>query len=174
MSSWWSAIHGYRNPVLDTAARGQLERFSHVMFGGRTHAPAVKLAERLLEMAPSAPGPPALERVFLADSGSVAVEVALLLAVQHQNASGNPQRQRFLSIRGDTFAAMGSVTWWTACTLPKQVRRINPRRAYRCVRLAMDKVYPCRAVGSKPALPAQRRQLRQKHCSDLRDGRGIR
>ncbi len=125
MSSWWSAIHGYRNPVLDTAARGQLERFSHVMFGGLTHVPAVKLAERLLEMAPSAPGPPALERVFLADSGSVAVEVALLLAVQHQNASGNPQRQRFLSIRGgyhgDTFAAMGSVTWWTACTLPSRV-----------------------------------------------------
>jgi adenosylmethionine-8-amino-7-oxononanoate aminotransferase len=81
------------------------------MFGGLTHAPAVELAERLVAMAPSAPGRPGLERVFLADSGSVAVEVALKLAVQFQTASGHPQRQRFLSVRGgyhgDTFAAMG-------------------------------------------------------------------
>ena len=111
MSSWWSVIHGYRNPVLDAAARRQLEIFSHVMFGGFTHAPAVELAERLVDMAPSVPGRQGLERVFLADSGSVAVEVALKLAVQFQTASGQPQRQRFLSIRGgyhgDTFAAMG-------------------------------------------------------------------
>lgn len=111
MSSWWSVIHGYRNPVLDAAAQRQLESFSHVMFGGLTHAPAVELAERLACMAPSAPGQPGLERVFLADSGSVAVEVALKLAVQFQAASGQPQRQQFLSIRGgyhgDTFAAMG-------------------------------------------------------------------
>lgn len=111
MSSWWSVIHGYRNPVLDAAARRQLERFSHVMFGGLTHAPAVELAERLVDMAPSVPGRQGLERVFLADSGSVAVEVALKLAVQFQTASGHPRRQRFLSIRGgyhgDTFAAMG-------------------------------------------------------------------
>ncbi|MEO5321145.1 adenosylmethionine--8-amino-7-oxononanoate transaminase [Arthrobacter sp. CC3] len=111
MSSWWAAIHGYRNPVLDAAAKRQLESFSHVMFGGLTHAPAVELAERLVDMAPSAPGQPGLERVFLADSGSVAVEVALKLAVQFQTASGHPRRQRFLSIRGgyhgDTFAAMG-------------------------------------------------------------------
>jgi adenosylmethionine-8-amino-7-oxononanoate aminotransferase len=111
MSSWWSVIHGYRNPVLDTAAKRQLESFSHVMFGGLTHAPAVELAERLVDMAPAAPGKQRLERAFLADSGSVAVEVALKLAVQFQTASGHPQRQRFLSIRGgyhgDTFAAMG-------------------------------------------------------------------
>ena len=111
MSSWWSVIHGYRHPVLDAAAKRQLDSFSHVMFGGLTHAPAVELAERLVEMAPTAPGGPGLERVFLADSGSVAVEVALKLAVQFQTASGHPQRQRFLSIRGgyhgDTFAAMG-------------------------------------------------------------------
>ena len=110
MSSWWSVIHGYRHPVLDAAAKRQLERFSHVMFGGLTHAPAVELAERLVEMAPAAPGRPRLERVFLADSGSVSVEVALKLAVQFQTASGYPRRQRFLSIRGgyhgDTFAAM--------------------------------------------------------------------
>jgi adenosylmethionine-8-amino-7-oxononanoate aminotransferase len=111
MSSWWSVIHGYRHPVLDAAAQGQLERFSHVMFGGLTHAPAVELAERLVDMVSAAPGRSRLERVFLADSGSVAVEVALKLAVQFQTASGHPQRQRFLSIRGgyhgDTFAAMG-------------------------------------------------------------------
>lgn len=111
MSSWWSVIHGYRNPVLDAAAKRQLEKFSHVMFGGLTHAPAVELAERLVDMAPAAPGQPHLERVFLADSGSVAVEVALKLAVQFQTASGHPHRQRFLSLRGgyhgDTFAAMG-------------------------------------------------------------------
>jgi adenosylmethionine-8-amino-7-oxononanoate aminotransferase len=111
MSSWWSAIHGYRHPVLDAAAKRQLDDFSHVMFGGLTHAPAVELAERLVNMAPSAPGRSRLDRVFLADSGSVSVEVALKLAVQFQTASGHPQRQRFLSIRGgyhgDTFAAMG-------------------------------------------------------------------
>nr|WP_223257002.1 adenosylmethionine--8-amino-7-oxononanoate transaminase [Arthrobacter globiformis] len=111
MSSWWSVIHGYRNPVLDAAAKEQLAKFSHVMFGGLTHAPAVELAERLVAMAPGAPGRSGLERVFLADSGSVAVEVALKLAVQFQTAAGHPRRQRFLSLRGgyhgDTFAAMG-------------------------------------------------------------------
>jgi adenosylmethionine-8-amino-7-oxononanoate aminotransferase len=111
MSSWWSVIHGYRNPVLDAAATAQLAAFSHVMFGGLTHAPAVELAERLVAMAPAAPGRPGPERVFLADSGSVSVEVALKLAVQYQTARGRPRRQRFLSLRGgyhgDTFAAMG-------------------------------------------------------------------
>lgn len=111
MSSWWSAIHGYRHPVLDAAAKAQVENFSHVMFGGLTHAPAVELAERLVSLAPAAPGRSPLERVFLADSGSVSVEVALKLAVQFQTASGHPQRQRFLALRGgyhgDTFAAMG-------------------------------------------------------------------
>ncbi|WP_245413179.1 adenosylmethionine--8-amino-7-oxononanoate transaminase [Arthrobacter celericrescens] len=111
MSSWWSVIHGYRNPLLDAAAKRQLADFSHVMFGGLTHGPAVELAERLLAMAPSATDRPALERVFLADSGSVSVEVALKLAVQFQTASGRPKRQRFLSLsggyHGDTFAAMG-------------------------------------------------------------------
>ncbi|MEA5455825.1 adenosylmethionine--8-amino-7-oxononanoate transaminase [Sinomonas sp. JGH33] len=110
MSSWWSAIHGYRNPLLDAAARRQLTRFSHVMFGGLTHEPAVELAERLVAMAPADPSRPALERVFLADSGSVSVEVALKLAVQFQAASGRPRRQRFLALRGgyhgDTTGAM--------------------------------------------------------------------
>lgn len=105
MASWWSAVHGYRNPRLDAAARGQLEQFSHVMFGGLTHAPAVELAERLIELAPAD-----LEHVFLADSGSISVEVALKLALQYQHERGQGHRQRFAALRGgyhgDTFATM--------------------------------------------------------------------
>lgn len=104
MSSWWSAIHGYRNPALDAALLEQAGRFSHVMFGGLTHEPAVRLAEQLRDMS-------GLEHVFFADSGSVSVEVALKLAVQYQLGCGRPGRNRFLALRGgyhgDTFAAMG-------------------------------------------------------------------
>ncbi|WP_159614556.1 adenosylmethionine--8-amino-7-oxononanoate transaminase [Glutamicibacter sp. JC586] len=106
MSSWWSAVHGYRNPVLDAAARGQLERFSHVMFGGLTHRPAIELAERLVAIAPEG-----LRHVFLADSGSISVEVALKLALQYQDSKGRSGRHRFAALRGgyhgDTFATMG-------------------------------------------------------------------
>jgi adenosylmethionine-8-amino-7-oxononanoate aminotransferase len=105
MASWWCAIHGYRHPRLDAAAHEQIDRFSHVMFGGLTHEPAVALAERLTAIAP---GP--MAHVFFADSGSVSVEVALKLALQFQAAVGQPSRQRFLTVRGgyhgDTFAAM--------------------------------------------------------------------
>ncbi len=105
MASWWCAIHGYRHPHLDAAAHAQVDRFSHVMFGGLTHEPAVTLAERLTALAP---GP--MAHVFFADSGSVSVEVALKLALQFQAAVGRPDRQRFLTVRGgyhgDTFAAM--------------------------------------------------------------------
>ncbi|UOD83163.1 adenosylmethionine--8-amino-7-oxononanoate transaminase [Paenarthrobacter ureafaciens] len=112
MSSWWSVIHGYRHPVLDQAVKRQVDSFSHVMFGGLTHRPAVELAENLLDLVRGGALPgEGLERVFLADSGSIAVEVALKLAVQFQTAAGRPKRQRFLTIRGgyhgDTFAAMG-------------------------------------------------------------------
>ncbi|WP_308169847.1 adenosylmethionine--8-amino-7-oxononanoate transaminase [Acrocarpospora catenulata] len=97
MSSWWAAIHGYRHPRLDAAIRDQLDRMAHVMFGGLTHEPAVRLAATLAEMT-------GLERVFLADSGSVAVEVAIKMAFQ---ATG---RTRLLTIRGgyhgDTFGCM--------------------------------------------------------------------
>ena len=105
MSSWWAAIHGYRHPVLTAALTEQSGRFAHVMFGGLTHEPAVRLCERLIEITPAG-----LEHVFLADSGSVGVEVALKMALQYQRGTGRPHRTRMLTIRGgyhgDTFGAM--------------------------------------------------------------------
>ena len=105
MASWWCAIHGYRNPRLDAAVTDQLGRVAHVMFGGLTHEPAIRLAERLTTMAPAG-----LERVFLADSGSVSVEVAIKLCLQYQHARGRMERTRLLTVRGgyhgDTAGAM--------------------------------------------------------------------
>jgi adenosylmethionine-8-amino-7-oxononanoate aminotransferase len=105
MSSWWCAIHGYGHPALDAAVREQLDRMAHVMFGGLTHEPAVRLAQRLTELAPGG-----LERVFFADSGSVSVEVAIKLAMQYQRARGESGRTRLMAVRGgyhgDTTGAM--------------------------------------------------------------------
>ncbi len=105
MSSWWAAIHGYRHPVLDAALRDQAGRFSHVMFGGLTHEPAVRLAERLVALAPDG-----LQHVFLADSGSVSVEVALKMTLQWQRGRGRPGRTRMMTVlggyHGDTFGCM--------------------------------------------------------------------
>jgi adenosylmethionine---8-amino-7-oxononanoate aminotransferase len=105
MASWWCAIHGYRHPALDAAASEQLGRMAHVMFGGLTHEPALALAERLTELAPAG-----LERLFFADSGSVAVEVAIKLCLQYQRALGRGERTRLLTVRGgyhgDTAGAM--------------------------------------------------------------------
>ncbi|WP_112242977.1 adenosylmethionine--8-amino-7-oxononanoate transaminase [Kribbella monticola] len=105
MASWWCMIHGYRNPVLDAALKAQVDDFSHVMFGGLTHEPAIRLASRLIEITP-----PSLQHVFFCDSGSVSVEVAIKLALQYQVARGRHGRTRMLTVRGgyhgDTFAPM--------------------------------------------------------------------
>ncbi len=105
MSSWWSAIHGYNHPVLNEAAKAQIDCMSHVMFGGLTHAPAAALCQRLVDITPAG-----LDKVFLCDSGSVAVEVGIKMALQYQLSRGSTQRNELLTIRGgyhgDTFATM--------------------------------------------------------------------
>jgi adenosylmethionine-8-amino-7-oxononanoate aminotransferase len=133
MSSWWAAIHGYRHPVLDAAVRDQLGRMSHVMFGGLTHEPAVRLAATLVELT-------GLDHVFLCDSGSVSVEVAVKMCLQYWRSRGRPAKRRLLTWRGgyhgDTFQPMsvcdpeaGMHRLWTG-VLPDQVFVPPPPAGY--------------------------------------------
>jgi len=105
MASWWCAIHGYNHPVLNEAVRTQLDDMAHVMFGGLTHAPAVNLVEKLVAITPQP-----LSSVFLAESGSISVEVAMKMAIQYWQSKSRPHKQRFISLRngyhGDTMGAM--------------------------------------------------------------------
>ncbi|MDQ8706437.1 adenosylmethionine--8-amino-7-oxononanoate transaminase [Streptomyces sp. LHD-70] len=135
MSSWWSAIHGYNHPVLNDAARSQLDRMSHVMFGGLTHEPAVRLAKHLVDMSPEG-----LEHVFLADSGSVSVEVAVKMCLQYWRSLGRPEKHKLLTWRGgyhgDTWQPMsvcdpegGMHELWSGA-LPRQIFADPPPAAY--------------------------------------------
>ncbi|HEX5091032.1 MAG TPA: adenosylmethionine--8-amino-7-oxononanoate transaminase [Nocardioides sp.] len=136
MSSWWAAIHGYAVPELDAAVRRQLDDMAHVMFGGLTHGPAVRLAERLVSLAAPLGSDRRLEHVFLADSGSVSVEVALKMVLQHQRGLGHPERTRMLTVRGgyhgDTFGCMsvcdpvGGMHSMFTDVLPQQVFAPQP------------------------------------------------
>ncbi|WP_371830474.1 adenosylmethionine--8-amino-7-oxononanoate transaminase [Antrihabitans cavernicola] len=135
MSSWWAVIHGYRNPALDAAVSDQLGRMSHVMFGGLTHEPAVRLTQLLVELTP-----PGLDKVFLADSGSVSVEVAVKMCLQYWRSVDKPAKRRLLTWRGgyhgDTFTPMsvcdpdgGMHSLWTD-VLAQQIFAPKPPAAF--------------------------------------------
>lgn len=132
MSSWWAAIHGYRNPVLDTAAARQLGKMSHVMFGGLTHEPVARLGRLLVDITP-----PHLDKVFLSDSGSVAVEVAVKMCLQYWRSLGKPSKNRLMTWRGgyhgDTFTPMsvcdpdgGMHSLWTDVLRPQVFAQAPP------------------------------------------------
>jgi adenosylmethionine---8-amino-7-oxononanoate aminotransferase len=158
MSSWWAAIHGYRHPVLDRAARDQLGRMSHVMFGGLTHEPAVLLCDRLARLTPAG-----LDKVFLCDSGSVSVEVAIKMCLQYWRSLGRPAKRRLLTWRGgyhgDTFWAMsvcdpdgGMHRIWDG-VLPRQVFADAPPAGF--------------GAGVDPGYASRLRELIAGHADEL-------
>jgi len=158
MSSWWAALHGYAHPALDAAAREQLGRMSHVMFGGLTHEPAVELCDRLAALAPDG-----LEHVFLCDSGSVSVEVAIKMCLQYWRSRGMPRKQRLLTWRGgyhgDTFMAMsvcdpegGMHRMWDG-VLPRQVFAGLPPAGF--------------AAGVDAVYADELRELIERHAGEL-------
>ncbi|MBD3671635.1 MAG: adenosylmethionine--8-amino-7-oxononanoate transaminase [Gammaproteobacteria bacterium] len=135
MASWWCVIHGYNHPELNQAVTTQLNSMAHVMFGGLTHAPAIELASKLVDITPEP-----LQSVFFSDSGSVSVEVAMKMAIQYWHDKGHPTRQHFVTLRsgyhGDTFGAMSVCDPITgmhtlfADTLSKQFFVEAPQRGY--------------------------------------------
>jgi len=158
MSSWWAAIHGYAHPRLDAAAIAQLGRMSHVMFGGLTHEPAVRLCDRLAGLAPDG-----LEHVFLCDSGSVSVDVAVKMCLQYWRSRHRPDKRRLLTWRGgyhgDTFMAMsvcdpegGMHRMWDG-VLPRQLFAPPPPAGF--------------TAGVDPGYAAELETLIARHCGEL-------